>query len=381
MPLDKLFISAGEPSGDFFGGYLIREIKNLHPELYITAIGGDNISGTGAKLLYHIRDTAFMGFTEILKHLPFLWKVWRNTIDFIKTEKPNLVILIDYPGFNLRLARAAHKNGIPVIYYITPQVWAWHSSRVKKIKKYIKEVICIFPFEEPWFRKHGVNATFVGHPLLDIYDNKKKSIEPSSIIRTGNVSHLIGLFPGSRRQEVNRHLDIMVDSIKALRKNFPELKAVVAVAPDINTDDYESRLPYKWLQWIRGKNYEIMQQSDLLILSSGTSTVEAAIHQTPMVVIYRLSQISYWLGKLLIRVPYISMVNLISDIQVVPELIQHKASPENISIEAERILKNKKIENETKIFLKNFSSKIGPKGASRRAAEIIVHHIHPSNEK
>lgn len=381
MPLDKLFISAGEPSGDFYGGYLIREIKNLHPELYITAIGGDNISGTGANLLYHIRDTAFMGFTEILKHLPFLWKVLRNTIDFIKTEKPNLVILIDYPGFNLRLARAAHKNGIPVIYYITPQVWAWHSSRVKKIKKYIKEVLCIFPFEEPWFRKYGVNATFVGHPLLDIYDNKKKSIEPSSIIRTGNVSHLIGLFPGSRRQEVNRHLDIMVDSIKTLRKNFPELKAVVAVAPDINTDDYESRLPYKWLQWIRGKNYEIMQQSDFLILSSGTSTVEAAIHQTPMVVIYRLSQISYWLGKLLVRVPYISMVNLISNIQGVPELIQHKASPENISIEAERILKNKKIENETKIFLKNFSSKLGPKGASRRAAEIIVHHIHPSNEK
>ncbi|MBL7135101.1 MAG: lipid-A-disaccharide synthase [Candidatus Marinimicrobia bacterium] len=380
MSSNKIFISAGELSGDVHGGNLIKEIKKLEPNISISAIGGDNMARYGAKLLYHIRDTAFMGFVEVIKHLSVIKNIWRHTLNFIDKEKPDLIILIDYPGFNLRLARAAHKRGIPVIYYISPQVWAWHQSRIKNLKRHTKEVLCIFPFEESWYRERGVNATFVGHPLLDIKSSKHKIPKPPPKIKTKNASHLIGLFPGSRKQEVNRHLKILIRSAEILREKHKNLEAVVAIAPDINFDKYKRAFPHIWLHWIRGRNDEIMLQSDLLILSSGTVTVEAAINQVPMVVIYRLSPISYLLGKIFIRIPFIAMANLIAGIRGVPELIQKKASPQNIATEAERVLANPEIRHKIKNFLKDVSSKLGRPGATKKASKIIISHIHSIND-
>ncbi len=379
MSSNKIFISAGELSGDVHGGNLIKEIKKLEPNISISAIGGDNMARYGAKLLYHIRDTAFMGFVEVIKHLSVIKNIWRHTLIFIDKEKPDLIILIDYPGFNLRLAKSAYKRRVPAIYFISPQVWAWHQSRVEKIKKYTKEVLCILPFEEGWYKERGVNATFIGHPLLDSHINKKREISEHLQNILNRASNLIGLFPGSRKQEVERHLPVMIKSVDFLRKDDPKMLAVVAIAPEINIERYKERFPYKWLHWIKDENDGIMQYSDLLIVSSGTASLEAAIHQTPMVVIYKLSPLSYWLGRRIIKVPYIAAANLIAGRQGITELIQHHATPKNIAKEANKILESQDLQKEMKSFFKEVKKKLGQPGASKRAARIIVDYIRKAN--
>lgn len=375
MSSKKIFISAGELSGDIHGGNLIAAIKKADPEIAVSAIGGDNMSGAGASLLYHIRDTSFMGFTEVVKHLPFIYRLWKDTLRHIDQIQPDLVVVIDYPGFNLRLAKAVSKRNIPVIYYISPQVWAWHQSRVKTIKKYISEVLCILPFEEKWFRKHGVNAQFVGHPLLDQFANiEKDSIDTSPIAPPG-VSMIIGLFPGSRKQEIERHLPVMIAAVQILRLKFPKMAVAVSIAPGIDLSGYREKYNLDWLYWIKNSNYQIMRKSDLLIMSSGTATLEATLFQTPMVVIYRLSPLSYYLGKLLVRVPFITIANLIANKKGISELIQHDASPENIASQVELILTDENQRKNSVEFLTDVTRRLGKPGASERVAKIILNYI------
>ncbi|MCK4715800.1 MAG: lipid-A-disaccharide synthase [Candidatus Marinimicrobia bacterium] len=375
MSSKKIFISAGELSGDIHGGNLVSAIRQINPGIEITAIGGDNMAGAGAELLYHIRETSIMGFAEVVKHLPFIRKLWKNTLRHIDKIKPDLVVVIDYPGFNLRLAKAVSKRNIPVIYYISPQVWAWHQSRIKKIKRYTKEVLCILPFEQEWFRKRGINARFVGHPLLDQITKEKNDNLQSSPIRPSSASLVIGLFPGSRLQEVQRHLPVMIDSVKKLRDKFPEIVAAVSIAPEIDMSAYRKVYDFEWLYWIENRNHQLMNESDLLIMSSGTATLEATIFNTPMIVIYRLNSLSYRLGKLLIKVPYITIANLIANKRGVTELIQHDANADTIASEAETILSNPQRRDETIQFLKNVTQRLGKPGASERAARIILEYI------
>jgi lipid-A-disaccharide synthase len=348
-----------------------RRLNKLTP----TAIGGDNIAGAGAELLYHIRETSIMGFAEVAKHLPFIHKLWNNTLRHIDKIKPDLVVVIDYPGFNLRLAKAVSKREIPVIYYISPQVWAWHQSRIKKIKRYTKEVLCILPFEEEWFRKRGVNARFVGHPLLDQIAKEKSTVLQSTPIRPSSASLVIGLFPGSRLQEVQRHLPVMIESVKKLRDKFPEIVAAVSIAPEIDMSPYRKVYDFEWLYWIGNRNHQLMNESDLLIMSSGTATLEATIFHTPMIVIYRLNSLSHRLGKLLIKVPYITIANLIANKRGVTELIQHDANANTIASEADTILSNPQQREATIQFLKNVTQRLGKPGASERAARIILEYL------
>ena len=375
MPSKKIFISAGELSGDIHGGNLVSAIRQIDPGIEITAIGGDNMAGAGAELLYHIRETSIMGFAEVVRHLPFIHKLWKCTLRHIDKIKPDLVIVIDYPGFNLRLAKAVSKRNIPVIYYISPQVWAWHQSRIKKIKRYTKEALCILPFEEEWFRKRGVNARFVGHPLLDQIAKEKNSVLQSVSIRPPSASLVIGLFPGSRLQEVQRHLPVMIESVKKLRGKFPEMVAAISIAPEIDMSAYRKVYDFEWLYWIENNNHQLMKESDLLIMSSGTATLEATIFHTPMIVIYRLNSLSYRLGKLLVKVPYITIANLIANKRGVTELIQHDANADTIASEAEAILSNPRRRDETIQFLKNVTQRLGKPGASERAARIILEYL------
>jgi lipid-A-disaccharide synthase len=375
MSSKKIFISAGELSGDIHGGNLIAAIKKADPEVAVSAIGGDNMSRAGASLLYHIRETSFMGLTEVVKHFPFIRRLWKDTLRHIDQIRPDLVVVIDYPGFNLRLAKAVSKRNIPVIYYISPQVWAWHQSRVKTIKKYISEVLCILPFEEEWFRKHGVNAQFVGHPLLDQLANiEKDSIDTSPIALPG-ASMIIGLFPGSRKQEIERHLPVMIAAVQILKMKFPKMAVAVSIAPGIDLSGYREKYNFDWLYWIKNSNYQIMRKSDLLIMSSGTATLEATLFQTPMVVIYRLSPLSYYLGRLLVKVPFITIANLIANKKGICELIQHDASPVKIAGQAELILTSKKQRKNSIDFLTDVTHRLGKPGASERAAKIILNHI------
>ncbi|HPC36007.1 MAG TPA: lipid-A-disaccharide synthase [Candidatus Marinimicrobia bacterium] len=372
MSTGKIFISAGELSGDIHAGKLISALKELNPAIEISAIGGDNMTAAGARLLFHIRETSFMGFVEVIKHLPFIFSMYRKTLQFIDQFKPDAVVLIDYPGFNLRLAKALDRRDIPVIYYITPQVWAWHQSRVKKIRRYVREVLCILPFEATWFNERGVRATFVGHPLLD--RNEISTSEPvCKIFKDGEP--LIGLFPGSRQQEVDKHLPLMIESVKALRQEFPNLQAAVAVASGVNLEKYQKCYQFDWLSWHFNSTRAVIQSADVLIVASGTVTLEATLCHKPFVVIYRVAPLSYWLGKKLIKVPFISIANLIAEKKGVTELIQHDANVENIKREVTRILRDQSYANQIRDFLQYVCRQLGEPGASRRAAQVILNYL------
>jgi len=372
MSSKHIFISAGELSGDIHGGNLIAAIKSKQPTVEISAIGGDNMAAAGAILLYHIRETSFMGFAEIIRHLPLIYRFWKKTLRHIHRSKPDLVVLIDYPGFNLRLAKAMSKRGIPVVYYISPQVWAWHQSRVKKIKKYTRLVLCILPFEESWLKEHGVNAKYLGHPLKDHLESVRSTATTEKIVKPKDSDILVGLFPGSRQQEVERHLPVMLESVRTLRKDFPGLHAAVAVAPDVNVAAFQSDPDMEWIQWLENQNHAIMQTADLLIMSSGTATLEAALYRTPLIVIYRLSNISYQMGKRLVKVPYISLVNLIAEEPAVAEFIQHDVTVDNILREARRILDDTNYRRQMIAYFDAVNEKLGPPGGSERVADEIL---------
>lgn len=370
--MPSIFISAGELSGDLHGGLLVKEIIKKRPDVQISAIGGDNMLDAGTELLFHIRETSFMGFTEVIKHLPLILRIWRTTLDYIDKIRPDLVVLIDYPGFNLRLAKAASKRGIPVVYYISPQIWAWHQSRIRKIPKYVRRVLCILPFEEEWFRSHNVNATFVGHPLLDrievphdVQINNERSYQAGDPVQ-------IGLFPGSRKSEIERHLPVMIAAVEELRKQFHKLNVSIAIATGMEMQIHHEKYRHNWIQWVSGKNGEIMRHSDVLILASGTVTLEAAIYQTPMVVIYRTSHINYWLGRLLVKVHFITIANLITNKRGVTELIQHDATPAKIASEVKTLLTNSQYNKAMRQFLKEVTRQLGTPGASARAADAIL---------
>ena len=374
MPGKRIFLSAGELSGDIHGGYLIRALRAERDDLEFAAIGGDNMHHAGARLIFHIRDTSFMGLTEVLKHLPFLRRMWRQTLRFIEEYRPQLVILIDYPGFNLRLARALTKRGIPVVYYICPKVWAWHQARVRQLQHYTKEVICILPFEVPWLRKRHVHATYVGNPLLDQPVFQTEYVPPRlALSKTGQP--LVGLFPGSRPEEVERHIDLLVHCVDRLRADFPALQAVVAVAPEISAVQLQKRFPQIWLTWLEGSNYAIMANADVLLMASGTATLEATLVGTPYIVIYRVAFLTYLLGRVLIKVRFISLANLVAGYAGVVELIQQSATVENITRETRKILRNKSYNQSLRQFLRDIQRKMGKSGASVRAARIALQYL------
>ncbi len=371
MCTGRIFISAGELSGDLHGGKLIAALKASHPAVSVSAIGGDNMAHAGAELLFHIRETSFMGFAEVIKHLPFIARLFHQTLRHLAVFQPDVVVLIDYPGFNLRLAKALYRRHIPVVYYITPQVWAWHQSRVNKIRRYTREVLCILPFEAPWFAKHNVPATFVGHPLLDQID----SAAHTSAFDFGNGRPLIGLFPGSRRQEVEKHLPLMIGAAWQLRAALPEMRAAVAVAPDIDPTVFQQLFKFEWLTWQKNRNCQLMAAADVLIMASGTATLEATIANKPFVVIYRMARLSYWLAKMVIKVPFISITNLIAGKKGVTELIQQEASVANISNEVLKIIRDEQYAAEIRTFLRDVTRQLGEPGASVRAARIILKYL------
>jgi len=319
---------------------------------------------------------SFMGFTEVVRHLPAIRRIWRGTIDLIASEKPDLVVLVDYPGFNLRLAAAVSRRGIRCVYYISPQLWAWHSSRVKQIRRFVDEVFCILPFEAEWYLERGVSARFVGHPLLDKYPR------PSAVPEETGLpdAPVIGVFPGSRDQEFIRHLPVMIETLKSLHKKYPGLQARVAVAPGINCSYYQRCYPQSWLEWITENHWACMEPAALLLMCSGTATLEAALHLKPMVVIYRLSEFSYWLGRLFIQVPFISITNLIAAKAGVPELIQNDATPEALFRVTDHLLSDVNQRNEQRQFLLSVINQLGEPGASRRVAELIGHYFESEEE-
>jgi lipid-A-disaccharide synthase len=367
----KLFIIAGEASGDLHGANLVKELKQLQPSVEIRGWGGDLMEKTGVIITKHYRELAFMGFWEVIKNLRTIKKNLGTCKSEIDEFNPDAIIFIDYPGFNLRIAEYTHQKGFKNIYYISPQVWAWKEKRVKKIKRIIDKLLVILPFEKSWYKeRHQYDVTFVGHPLIDaIEDFRSHHALPTDEFRKKyqlSTLPVIALLPGSRKQEISIKLPLMLSVVEL----FPNHQFVVAGAPSQDPSVYDPLISHKRVSLIQNDTYNLLNNSIAALVTSGTATLETALFNVPQVVCYKGSSISYHIAKRLIKVKYISLVNLIADKEVVKELIQNELNQENLKVELQNIITDKR----TKIIsdYSDLQSLCGGKGASKKAAQEIL---------
>lgn len=363
----EIAISAGEVSGDIQAARLISAIKEISPGTHLWGMGGENMRGGGTEILYDITQWAVVGFWEVAKNYNIIRNVFYGMVDAIKKRRPDAVVLVDYPGFNLRLAGKIKSFGIPVIYYIGPQVWAWGRGRIKYIKSSVDKMIVIFPFEKEFYENEGIPAEFVGHPIIDILEtriSRRKEFRDELGIKEGQK--LIGILPGSREQEIKRHLPVFLSAAS-------KIEGAETVIGAVGPKSIDTSCPMRVLY---DRTYDIMEASDLILTSSGTATLETACFGTPMVVIYKLNWLTYLFIRPIIKVPYIAMVNIVAGQKIIPELIQHRAVPSNVYREAMNILKGNRYEENIKEELKMVRKKLGGPGAAKRAARIICDMIY-----
>lgn len=364
----KYYIIAGEASGDLHGSNLMKELKNKDRNAEFRFWGGDLMEAQGGEIVKHYRDLAFMGFAEVIMNL----KTILGNIKFCKKDienwKPDAVILIDYPGFNLRIAEFVKKLGIKVYYYISPQIWAWKTGRVHKIKKFVDKMFVILPFEKDFYAKYDFEVDFVGHPLLDaMKDLTDLDVQKFKEEHRLDDRKIIALLPGSRQQEIKVKLPIML----SVTKFFPDYQFVVAGAPSQDEQFYKE-VAASDIQIVFGKTYDLIRSADAALVTSGTATLETALLNTPEVVCYKGSRISYEIGKRVVKfVKFISLVNLIMDREVVRELIQNELNTKNLKIELENILTEPK-RSEILNDYHELREKLGGDGASERTAGLIV---------
>lgn len=374
----QYYIIAGEASGDLHGSNLIKELRLLDSMADIRCWGGNKMEAAGAILVKHYKELAFMGFAEVIKNLPTIFK----NLDFCKKDifayKPDALILIDYPGFNLRIAAWAKQRGIRVIYYISPQVWAWKESRVKGIKKSVDKMLVILPFEKEFYKKWNYEVEYVGHPLVQVIDEfKLQYFNEASVYKVAsfpnNGVNIIALLPGSRKQEILKKLPVMLQ----VAANFPLYHFVVAKAPGLEESFYNDLLaPYKNVSSVVNKTYELLSQSKAALVTSGTATLETALFEVPEVVCYKGSAISYQIARWLIRIKYICLVNLIMDREVVKELIQHNLTVKNITTELTSILFDTAKKQQLQKDYTELKALLGKSGnASAHAAKSIYQYL------
>ncbi len=354
----KLYIISGEASGDLHGSNLIKAIKKNHPNTLIRAWGGDLMRNAGADVVKDYRELAFMGFSEVVMNLR---TIFRN-IDYCKKDilafKPDTIVLIDYPGFNLRIAEWAKKEGFRVVYYISPQIWAWKQGRIKKIKAYVDEMCVVLPFEKDFYARFNMDVHFVGHPLLDeIKEIPEKDRKKQ-----------IALLPGSRKQEINAMLPLMLK----VASNFKDYEVVIAGAPGQSPEFYEPFITGSNVKLVFGKTYEILKSSAAGLVTSGTATLEAGLFKMPQVVCYKGSTISYWIARQLVKIKYISLVNLILDKPSVKELIQHDFNEKTLHEELEKLLFSQEKRNQLDSDYQALYEKLGGGGASEKTANVVL---------
>jgi lipid-A-disaccharide synthase len=370
----KIYVIAGEASGDLHGSNLIKQLKIIDNNIDVRCWGGDKMEAAGATLIKHYKQLAFMGFIEVVKNLPTILKNISSCKKDILAYQPDAIVLIDYPGFNLRIAKWAKQQGIKVIYYISPQVWAWKENRVKMMKECIDKMICIIPFEKDFYsKKWNWNVEYVGHPLVEVIEDFKNNA-PSPL--TTHHSPIIALLPGSRKQEILTKLPIMLSVVE----NFPNYQFIVAKAPGLDEDFYNNLIaPYKNVSWVVNETYYLLSKAKAALVTSGTATLETALFGVPQIICYKGSSISYQIAKRLIKIKFIGLVNLIMDKEVVKELIQHELTTENLQKELHLLLedtaKQNKISNDYNA-LKQLLKQGG--NASEKAAHSIYSFTYPN---
>jgi lipid-A-disaccharide synthase len=373
MKSKKILMVAGEASGDLQGAHLVEAIHRIDPEVQFSGIGGEGLERAGMKLLYPSRSLSVVGITEILPRMRSILKALRMLKQSIDRERPDLVVLIDFPDFNLRLAKHAHRKNVPVVYYISPQVWAWRSGRVKQIARWVKKMIVFFHFEVSIYRDAGVDVEWVGHPLIDIARPTLSREEAFRRFGLDPGRPAVGLLPGSRASEIRGLLPTLLGAAALLLKEIPTLQFIVPLASSIPRTMV---LPYIErssvpVTLVEGQTYDAMNISELLIAASGTATLEGAILGAPMIIIYKVSLLSYWIGRALIRVDHIGLANLVAGKRIAPELIQRDANPQRIAGEALRILGDPVLSRRMRESMAEVRKRLGEPGAGDRASRIV----------
>lgn len=364
-------IIAGEASGDLHGSGLIREMRRLQPDLMFFGIGGPRMQKMGMELIYSTDEMSVMGILEAIKSLSHHRKAFGHLCRLMEERKPGLVILIDYPGFNLRLAKIAKQKGLKVLYYIPPQVWAWGRGRIKTLARYVDKVALILDFEKEIYRRAGLDAEFVGHPILEVL---KITCAQKEFLEKNNLDpdkKTLGLLPGSRIQEIKRLLPEMLKTATAIRKEVKGLQVLVSVSPGVDLELYRQLIDNS-VRLIKDSTYELISYADLLLVASGTATLEAAYFGTPMIVVYKLSLLSWLVGKLLVKIKDIGLVNIVAGRRIVPEFVQWDFQAEKVAPVAVEILREEQKQALIKQRLFEVRNRLGGEGASRRTAQIAL---------
>ncbi len=374
-PAKHVMIVAGEASGDLHGAVLARELLALDSSLILSGIGGAGMAATGVTILYDISRLAVMGIIEVISRLKDIRSAMKILEEQFEMNRPDLLILIDYPGFNLELARRAKKYNIPVLYYISPKIWAWREGRITSIKKYVDRMAVILPFEKKYYKGHGFEVDFVGNPLLD-------QVQPTLTLNEFKIQYgidhdatIIGIMPGSRKQEIAKILPVFMETALLLNEKIKKCVFLLPLASTLTEDDLnehgvmDDRLD---IRIIKENRYETMAACDAAMAASGTLTMELGILQVPMVVCYRISKLTHFLAKPFIKAEYASLVNLVAEKEVVTELLQQEATPENIYREILPLLLNQEARDSMKQALFNVSKQLGEPGASKRTARLAM---------
>lgn len=369
----SVMIIAGEASGDLYGAHLVLAMKSLAPDLRFFGVGGPEMEKVGVRVLFQLSALAVVGMTEVIPRIGYIFRALRELKTSLRSSPPDLLILIDYPGFNLNLAKKARVLGIPVLYYIPPQVWAWWRGRVTKIARRVDRVAVILPFEEEFYQRFGLPVEYVGHPLMDLPlpgGSKRMIREGLGISR--EKGPILGLLPGSRAEEVVRMMPAMIGAAETISHYYPRLHCILPLASTVREDVVKPYVENATIDVTIGRSdtKELLKIADVALVASGTATLEAAIMETPMIIAYKVSPLSYILGRFLARVSHIGLVNLIAGRTIVPELIQGEATAFRLAEEALAILKNDGLRAEMKGQLRSIREQLGQGGASRKAASI-----------
>ncbi len=382
----SIMICAGEASGDLHGAGLVRAMHESDPNLHFFGLGGDELRLAGVEVLFDAQKIAVVGVAEVFTHLKDIISAFRILKKELVFRKPSLVILIDFADFNLRMAKTAHKQNIPIFYFITPKVWVWRKKRVKKLATLVDRAGVILPFEAPYLQERGVRAEYVGNPALDSVTIKFDRSEFCRKYSIANNKALIGILPGSRRKEVAALLPIFLESAKRMQQKYSrELVFLLPLASTLNKNDfinnglndYQGDLD---IHVISEDRYELMASCDAVVAASGTVTMELALLDVPMVVAYRFSPITYFLGQFLVNIPFFSLVNIIADKGVVTELLQDQVNPATVEIELARLIFDENMRKNMKTELASVRKKIGSPGASKNAAKIAFQTISPRKD-
>lgn len=377
--MKKIAIITGEASGDLYGASLAVELKKLMPDCQVWGMGGKLMLEAEVKLQYHIADSAVMGITELLGYLPALWRKLNHLKRRLKVEAPDAIVFVDFPDFNLRLLKRAYKLKIPAIYYIPPKAWAWRSGRAKLIAECASAVACIFPFEADFYKNASAKAYYVGHPILDVCKSELTKEEARRKLNFPQDITLIGLMPGSRKEEVKRLLPIMLKAADKIKAQVDSVRFIIPLAPTIPKDminianmDFMNSM----IRIVENDVYDVMRAADLMIIASGTATLEAACMNVPMIIIYKLSSLTWQLVKRMVKIRWSGLPNIISQRQIVPEFLQDQATPEAISQAALKLLVYQNERLLQKSELEKVKARLGQPGAARRVAQLVFNTIH-----